>query len=561
MEVIMERISVRLWCCGFISLMIITAVSSTILCRISQADSILLDRECNISEPSSEFSGAPIVASYGPMALYRNPALLDRLEARAFQISGELGLRQLYQSARPDYSHGMFGAGFSYPLLKRTTIACAGHVMKSYDPEISNSAGVAMGCGLTLPYFGELISFGLSWENRADLGSTVLDYDIDVYSRMGIGVHLAYGHLVSVGFHLPVVFELVNQQNVEYPQTIEWAVDVSPVVRERTGLSFFLQQESGTSRCRGVVYSLGMKLRLLRKFVLSGSICNIDDEHPVIALGITLGEFGNPRFCVGNKIRKHGYDYESLVLGSLLFEWDKRSRTYRTIDRFNNAVDRGNLRLANRISALGALRLDPEEAEILSRVYEMEYKDHMGYCRGAGLLASELLKAAPRYPDIFRVYGKSGLCNSISELSGEPFGGDIHIDTLKTEESPYIVKGRCLVRDGCTLVIEPGVIVKFVWPDSELELLQGSHFIVRGTTESPVIFTSIFDDIGGDSNRDGVRTEPEPNDWRGVGYTTPPSVEPNFICWEVAHLKVRYSGTSEELLKLFAEHVPATPVE
>ena len=92
--------------------------------------------------------------------------------------------------------------------------------------------------------------------------------------------------------------------------------------------------------------------------------------------------------------------------------------------------------------------------------------------------------------------------------------GVISTDTVWTAaNSPYVVTCDVTVAKDATLTVEPGVVVKFrndVWPRFYID----GSLSARGTSEAPIVFTSIKDDAhGGDTNGDGSATSPTPGDW------------------------------------------------
>ncbi|MCB9136259.1 MAG: hypothetical protein H6636_12590 [Anaerolineales bacterium] len=77
-------------------------------------------------------------------------------------------------------------------------------------------------------------------------------------------------------------------------------------------------------------------------------------------------------------------------------------------------------------------------------------------------------------------------------------GGSIISDTTWTaEHSPYIVTANINVVEGITLIIDPGVTVRF---NAGYKLQVNGQLIVQGTGESPVRFTS-------------NQADPQPGDW------------------------------------------------
>ncbi|MFA6251721.1 MAG: right-handed parallel beta-helix repeat-containing protein [Candidatus Paceibacterota bacterium] len=83
--------------------------------------------------------------------------------------------------------------------------------------------------------------------------------------------------------------------------------------------------------------------------------------------------------------------------------------------------------------------------------------------------------------------------------------------TWDTSGSPYVVDSILNINEGKILSILPGVVVKFNWGGS---LIVDGKLDAEGTEESPIYFTSIFDDsVGGDTNGDGEDSIPYEGDW------------------------------------------------
>ncbi len=100
----------------------------------------------------------------------------------------------------------------------------------------------------------------------------------------------------------------------------------------------------------------------------------------------------------------------------------------------------------------------------------------------------------------------------------------------------YVLTGYTTVGSNVTLVVDPGVIIKFA--DSKLMGIKGS-LKAQGTAENPIYFTSLKDDsIGGDTNNDGRNTSPEAGNWGQISFFGESIDSENII----EHAIVRYGG-------------------
>ena len=85
-------------------------------------------------------------------------------------------------------------------------------------------------------------------------------------------------------------------------------------------------------------------------------------------------------------------------------------------------------------------------------------------------------------------------CSGVITITGE-----ILADATWTSNNIYVLAGKVVVEDGITLTIEPGTIVKGQKGTgslaSALIIARGGKIMAEGTSEKPIIFTSIDDDI------------------------------------------------------------------
>lgn len=85
-------------------------------------------------------------------------------------------------------------------------------------------------------------------------------------------------------------------------------------------------------------------------------------------------------------------------------------------------------------------------------------------------------------------------CTGVVTISGELLANDTW-----TANNIYVLAGKVVVSDGITLTIEPGTIIKGQKGTgslaSALIVARGGKIIAEGTSEKPIIFTSIDDNI------------------------------------------------------------------
>lgn len=98
--------------------------------------------------------------------------------------------------------------------------------------------------------------------------------------------------------------------------------------------------------------------------------------------------------------------------------------------------------------------------------------------------------------------GKSGIATAVVDVQNVPTVSvalNIEADETWTADNVYILEGRITVLDGVTLTIEPGTIIKGnhgSGPNATALIIgRGGTLNANGTADSPIVFTSIADDI------------------------------------------------------------------
>ncbi|MFG0318734.1 MAG: hypothetical protein ACF8XB_15780, partial [Planctomycetota bacterium JB042] len=99
----------------------------------------------------------------------------------------------------------------------------------------------------------------------------------------------------------------------------------------------------------------------------------------------------------------------------------------------------------------------------------------------------------------------------------------------------YVLKSTVTVPAGKTLTVQPGAIVK-TGPGLLAGLDVYGTLKAIGPAGSPIVFTSLADDTGGDHNGDGNATGPAPGDWPQVFLTAVGSAN------ELEHCTIRFAG-------------------
>ncbi|MFA6919380.1 MAG: hypothetical protein WC244_04740, partial [Patescibacteria group bacterium] len=131
-------------------------------------------------------------------------------------------------------------------------------------------------------------------------------------------------------------------------------------------------------------------------------------------------------------------------------------------------------------------------------------------------------------------------------------------DTVWDGSQTYIFnEGEELgIEKGVTLTVKEGTIIK-MGLNSAISVL--GKMDLQGTTEKPVVITSIKDDSwGGDSNGDSTSTMPAKGDWTGIVVYSTSSPKSEF---KADYAVIKYGGGYSELSVDYFQVVNASKVQ
>ncbi|HEY0221090.1 MAG TPA: hypothetical protein VGC58_02595 [Candidatus Paceibacterota bacterium] len=120
-------------------------------------------------------------------------------------------------------------------------------------------------------------------------------------------------------------------------------------------------------------------------------------------------------------------------------------------------------------------------------------------------------------------------------VRGINLGGTISENQTWTVDGiPYLLSNTT-ISNGSTVTINPGTIFKF--ESGSAALTVDGTLLSQGTSGSPIYFTSIKDDVGGDTNGDGSSTSPSSGDWKQIYISSTGSTT-------ISNTIIRYGGNS-----------------
>ena len=213
---------------------------------------------------------------------------------------------------------------------------------------------------------------------------------------------------------------------------------------------------------------------------------------------------------------KHTYDLGVLEPGTYIFilkVWDEE------VKRLKFNISKQNLapiadfayspqspRVCEAITFNASSSYDPDGTIVK---YEWDFGDG-NVMNTAEPIITHSYALAGDYIVNLTVTDNDGAKNSTSKVITVAAGGPTYVSgiissntTWTAADSPYIVTGNILVEEGVTLIIEPGVEIKF---DGDYYIMVKGTLKAQGTPDSKIIFTS---------NRD----KPAPGDWGSIYFS------------------------------------------
>ena len=117
----------------------------------------------------------------------------------------------------------------------------------------------------------------------------------------------------------------------------------------------------------------------------------------------------------------------------------------------------------------------------------------------------------------YPIFSQNRIINNL--ISGVFITGSLDTTTWQApgENFPYVVDGALEIKQGATLFIKSGVVIKF---NNNSKLNVKGALLTQGDGE-PIVFTSIRDDdYAGDTNQDATSTIPSQGQWDGIVFTS-----------------------------------------
>ena len=114
------------------------------------------------------------------------------------------------------------------------------------------------------------------------------------------------------------------------------------------------------------------------------------------------------------------------------------------------------------------------------------------------------------------------------------WSGDLPNGTVWLAGEVQRLVGDVRIPVGSTLTIQPGAVIKF--DNYSVDMVVEGTLLAPGTSGSPIVFTELRDDAGGDTNGDGTASNPAASNWGRIEFTASSTASVlNFV-------DIRYGG-------------------